>query len=104
MSVFTEWENQTVQVRALTGSGGMGPIYAAAVPVSAQVEQSSRLVREPGGAEVVSTTTVYAPAGTVAPPGSLVRLPGETAERQVITTSTPATGDPDLDGVDLALE
>jgi len=104
MSVFADWENQTVQVRALTGSGGMGDVHANAVTVLALVDQSSRLVRDPSGVEVVSTATVYAPANTVAPPGSLVQLPGETGERRVITTSTPATGDPDLDGVDLALE
>lgn len=104
MSIFDDWYNQPVTIRALTGSGGMGEVYADPIEVGAMVDQSSRLVRDPGGAEVVSTAIVYAPEGTVAPPGSLVKLPGEADERRVITTSTPATGDPDLDGVDLALE
>jgi hypothetical protein len=103
MSVFADWENQAVTIRALTGSGGMGNVYAPAVEVQALVDESSRLVRGPDGAEVVSTATVYCPVGTVAPPGSLVQLPGEDLERQVITRSRPQTGDPDLDGVDLAL-
>lgn len=103
MSVFADWENQTVTIRALTGSGGMGGAYADPVEVEALVDESSRLVRGPDGAEVVSTATVYCPVATVAPPGSLVLLPGEDVERQVITRSRPQTGDPDLDGVDLAL-
>jgi hypothetical protein len=104
MSVWDDWYDQTVTIRALTGSGGMGNVYAPAVEVKALVDESSRHVRGPDGAEVVSTATVYCPAGTVAPPGSLVQLPGEDGERQVITRSQPQTGDPDLDGVDLALE
>jgi hypothetical protein len=103
MSVWDDWYDQTVTIRALTGSGGMGPVYAPAVEVQALVDESSRLVRGPDGAEVVSTATVYAPEGTVAPPGSLVQLPGEDVERHVITRSRPHADDPDLSGVDLAL-
>lgn len=102
--VWDDWYDQTVSIRPVTGSGGMGEVYGPAVEVGAQVDQSSRLVRDPGGAEVVSTATVYCPEGTVAPPGSLVTLPGENGERRVITASTPQTDDPDLNGVDLALE
>ena len=99
-----DWLDQTVTIRALTGSGSFGDVFADAVTVPALVDESSKLVRGPDGAEVVSTATVYTPAGTVAPPGSLVLLPGEATERKVITTSRPHADDTDLTGVDIALE
>lgn len=101
---WAEWEDQTVTIRALTGSGGLGEVFAAAVAVSALVDQTTRLVRGQDAAEVVSSATVYAPLTTVAPPGSLVLLPGETTERRVITTAKHDADDPDLTGVEVALE
>lgn len=103
MSAFDDWYDQTVTIRALTGSGGLGDVFAEPVEVQALVDESAWLVRSPDGSEVVSTATVYTPQGTVAPPGSLVLLPGEDVERRVITRSRPH-GDADTSGVDLALE
>lgn len=102
--LWDDWQDQTVTIRALTGSGSFGDVFAGAVSVPALVDESTKLVRGPDGAETVSTATVYASAGTLAPPGSLVMLPGETTERKVITTSRPHAHDPDLTGVDIALE
>jgi len=70
----------TVTVEAYQGSGAYGDVYAAPATVTpCVVEATRRLVRvqtqDAAGAEAVSSTTVYAPPDTVAPPGSLVTLP-----------------------------
>lgn len=101
-SVWADWEDQQVTIEALTGSGGMGDVYAAPVTVQALVDESTRLVRGPDAAEVVSSATVYAPAGTVAPPGSRVTLPGGD-QRTVITTAEHHADDPDLAGMEVYL-
>lgn len=103
-TVWADWEDQTVTIRPLTGSGGMGPVYGPAIEVEALVDESTRLVRGPDATEVVSSATVYAPSGTIAPAGSLVQLPTETTERRVITTATHHADDPDLAGVEVILE
>lgn len=102
--VWDDWYDQTVTIRPLVGSGGMGEVYGPAVEVAALVDQSTRLVRGPDATEVTSSATVYAPASTVAPAGSLVQLPGEATERRVITTAKQHADDPDLTGVEVMLE
>lgn len=70
----------TVTVEAYQGSGAYGDVYATPVDVTpCVVEDTRRLVRvqtqDAVGAEAVSSTTVYAPPDTPAPPGSRVILP-----------------------------
>lgn len=66
----------TVTVQTLTGSGGMGDTYTDPAPLACFVDDKRRLVRSGSGEEVVSETTVYAPAGTtVLTAESLVTLP-----------------------------
>ena len=73
----------TVSIRALTGSGGMGNTYAAAVTIPAFVLDERTLVRDASGAEVVSSTTVHCGFDVTAPPGSLVTVwPGVAGERE----------------------
>lgn len=73
-------EPAAVVVEAYQGSGAYGDVYATSVDVTpCVVEDTRRLVRvqtqDAAGAEAVSSTTVYAPPDTVAPPGSRVILP-----------------------------
>lgn len=70
----------TVTVEAYEGPGAYGPTYgdpAAVTPCF--VDHKRRRVKvqtqDTAGAEVVSSTTVYCPPGTVAPPESRVTLP-----------------------------
>ena len=72
---LTDFWMHTVSVVTLTGSGGMGDAYAPSVDLACFIDDKRRLVRSASGAEVVSETTVYAPAGTVILEGSLVTLP-----------------------------
>lgn len=77
-------EPATISVEAYQGSGAYGPIYAAPADVTpCVVEQTRRLVRvqtqDAAGQEQVSSTTVYAPPGTVCPPGSRVTWNGRTS-------------------------
>lgn len=76
-----QWFTTPVQVRRLTGSGAYGPVHAAAVEVLGAVDARVRLVRDPTGAEVTSSTTVVFPGGTDVPVGSLVTLPASHGDR-----------------------
>lgn len=65
-----------VLVETLTGTGGMGDVFAAPVELVCLVDDRRRLVRAADGTEVVSESTVFAPAGTTSlTPGSRVLLP-----------------------------
>ncbi len=75
-----------VTIEARTGSGPYGDVYDPPDTARVLVDQKRRLVRDQGGQEVVSETTLRAPLDTVAPPGSRVTLPdGRTST--VITVS-----------------
>ncbi|OKI47232.1 hypothetical protein [Micromonospora sp. CB01531] len=85
-------EPKTIQVEALTGSGGYGDVYAAPVDVGpCVVDDTTRRVvaqtQDAEGGEVVSGTTVAAPPDTVAPPGSRVTLPWSDRVTRVLATS-----------------
>lgn len=94
----------TVTITPKTGDGAYGPVFGPPVPdVPAWVDEQTRLVRDSDGVEVVSSATVYARAGTVAPPGSRLVLPsGRDAE--VIACTVRDSGPLDLpDHVEIAL-
>ncbi|WP_431892658.1 hypothetical protein [Micromonospora haikouensis] len=85
-------EPRTVQVQALTGSGAYGDEYAAPADVGpCVVDDTTRRVvvqtQDAEGAEGVSSTTVFAPMGTIAPPGSLVTLPWTGRTARVLAVS-----------------
>jgi hypothetical protein len=94
----------TVTVTTLTGTGGMGDVYAAPAVLVCFVDDKVRLVRGPDAREVVSSSTVYAPAGTTSlTPGSLVDLPSG-RRATIITTAVRDSGGLDLpDHVEAAL-
>lgn len=99
----------TLPIEAYEGSGAYGDIYAAAVQVSpCVVEDSVRLVRvqtqDAAGSEQVSSTTVYAPLATVAPPGSRVTLPSGRIARVLAASRITAHGHPLPEHLELALE
>lgn len=78
---------QRVTVERLAGQGAYGPHFGAPQPdVRASVEGGSRLVRDSGGNEVVSTRRVHVP-GTYedVPPGSMVSDPGRWRSRVIGT-------------------
>jgi len=86
----------TVTVQTLTGSGGMGDTYAEPVDLLCFVDDKRKLVRSSSGEQVISETTIYAPAGTLSlTEESLVTLPsGRVAT--VITTAARDSGGLDL--------
>jgi hypothetical protein len=102
-TVWDPWYDQTVAVEPYRGSGGNGPIYGAPYALACLIDATVRLVRNTDAVEVVSSTTLHASSAD-APPGSLVTFSdGRTS--QVITLGTPyAADDPDLTGVEVALE
>lgn len=101
--IWDDWYDQTVTIRAYGGSGGNGPIYGDPVPVACLIDDTIRQVRGPDAVEVVSSTTLQTPPGVNAPPGSLVTF-SDGRVAQVITSSVKYADDPDLAGVEIALE
>ncbi|MFY1658575.1 hypothetical protein [Micromonospora sp. WMMD1274] len=103
-------EPRTVRVEAYEGSGAYGDTYAAPVDVAPCVvdDTNRRVVAQTQGAqggEVVSSTTVFAPPGTVAPPGSRVTLPWSGRVTKVLATSVLEDHGLDLpEHVELSLE
>lgn len=65
----------TVTVRALSGQGPYGPVYADPRAVRCFLDQQTRMVRNAAGDEVTSSSTFYARLDTVCPAGSHVTLP-----------------------------
>lgn len=68
-----------VVIEPYQGAAAWGPLYGAPVTVRAIVDSKRQLVRNEAGDEVVSSTTLLCPLGTVAPAGSRVTLPDGTA-------------------------
>lgn len=102
-------EPAAVVVEAYQGSGAYGDVYATSVDVTpCVVEDTRRLVRvqtqDAAGAEAVSSTTVYAPPDTVAPPGSLVTLPSGRVARVLAVAHLAAHGLPLPEHLELSLE
>lgn len=73
----------TVTVKPLTGSNGFGPAYGAPFIVPAIVEEGARLVRNPDGAEVVSTVRVHCGFDVNVPVGSTVTVWAGTGRERV---------------------
>jgi hypothetical protein len=73
------WLQHTITVEPYQGTGAHGPVYGAAVTAKGFLEQKTQLVRDPGGDEVVSSSTFYCRRGAVtAPSKSRVTLPSGT--------------------------
>lgn len=85
-------EPLTIQVEAYQGSGAYGDAYGSPADVGpCVVDDSNRRVvaqtQDTEGGEVVSSTTVFCPPDTVAPPGSRVTLPWNGRVTRVLATS-----------------
>ena len=83
---------RTIRVEAYEGSGAYGDVYGSPADVGpCVVDDSNRRVvaqtQDTEGGEVVSSTTVFCPPDTVAPPGSRVTLPWNGRTTRVLATS-----------------
>lgn len=99
----------TIAVEEYQGAGAYGDTYAAAVSVSGCVIEHTRRriqvqTQDAAGGIVISSTTVYAPPGTVAPAESRVTLPDGTVTRVLQASYQDAHGHPLPEHWDLALE
>ncbi len=65
----------TVTITPVLGEGAYGTVYGDPTQVRCFVDETTRLVRDADGAEVVSSATIYADPGTVVAVGSTVTLP-----------------------------
>lgn len=101
--MWEDWYDQTAVIEPYAGTGGLGPVYGAPVPVACLIDDTVRLVRATDASEVVSSTTLHTPPGVVAPPGSRVTF-SDARESTVISTSVKHADDPDLAGVEVILE
>jgi hypothetical protein len=91
------WQHET-SVQRLAGSNAYGDTYANAATVTGLVDDSTKLVVNAEGEQVVSSARVFYPASTaVIPPGSLVTLPPPflTHARRVVGVSVHDAGTQD---------
>lgn len=89
----------TVTIARFLGRGPAGDTYDPPTPLVGFVDDTRKLVRDPGGSEVVSSTTVMAPATTeLVPVGSKVTLPATFGARtaKVVAANVHDSGDLDL--------
>lgn len=77
----------SVTVEPLEGSGAYGDVYGAAFPLQCFAEGTRKLVRNPQGAQVVSSLQLYCAPGQAAtvPPGS--RVTWRTTTTKVIAST-----------------
>lgn len=99
----------TVSVEPFEGTGAYGKVYGAAVDVTpCLVVHKRRRVRiqtqDAAGAEVISSTTVYAPPGTAAPPESRVTLPSGAVAQVLNAANWDGAGLEVTELVELVLE
>jgi hypothetical protein len=104
MSELDDFFVHEVVLAPLVGSGGYGDVHGPPRLVRCLMEDRTQLVRDRTGAEVVSSTSVFAgPDAPDGPPGSLVTLPSGRVTT-VITQARRSSGPLDLpDHVEWAL-
>lgn len=87
---LAQWWRHPVTIERLTGASVHGDQYAAGEDATGFIDDRTRMVRDAGGDEVVSQTTVLLPKGTAnVPLGSYVTLPAafDTRRARVIAAS-----------------
>ena len=103
-------EPHTVTVEPYEGAGAFGDVHGTAAEVApCFVDAKRKLVRvqtqDAAGHEAVSSTTVFAPPGTVAPAGSRITLADGTTTSRVLVAATRDPAGADLPAhVELNLE
>lgn len=89
-------DGHTVTIEPYAGGGPFGDVYGSAVVVTpCMVDQGRKLVRLPGGSQVVSMSRVYAALATSCPNRSRITLP-DGQQTLVITTLTRDGGGLDV--------
>jgi hypothetical protein len=89
------WLTFDLTVERYTGASATGPAFADATTERALIDASSKLVRDAGGSEVVSSSRAFIDGDVVdVPPGSRVTMPVEYGGRSttVIATSRHDSG------------
>lgn len=81
-----------ITVEPYQGAGAYGPVYGPPVTVRCLLDQQTRMVRAPDGADTVSGTTAYCPPGTTAPPGSRLTLPDGRTTTVIAALSRDSAG------------
>lgn len=100
---------RTIRVEAYQGSGAYGDVYGNPADVgSCVVDDTTRTVAvqtaDAEGTEALSSTTVFAPPDTVAPPGSRITLPTGRTARVLAASFMDAHGHPLPEHWELSLE
>jgi len=98
MSELAEFMVHQVSVDVLTGSGGMGEVYAAPVTAMVFCDEARSLVISRDGRQLISDCTLYdadMSRQSTWVEGSLVTLPSG-RKAKVITTNARTAGDLDL--------
>lgn len=92
-----------VVVEPYAGPSAYGPKYGPGVTVRGFLDQKTREVRDSAGEVVVSSSTVYCPLATVAPPQSRVTLPDGRTTRVIAALRRDGAGLATPDHLELQL-
>ncbi|MEU5608452.1 hypothetical protein AB0H03_06790 [Streptomyces sparsogenes] len=93
-----------ITIEAFEGSGAYGDYYAEPVTVRCYLDQQTRLVKAPDGTDTTSSSTVYCPLNTTAPPGSRVTLPDGRQTKVIAALRRDGGGLPTPDHLEVQLE
>lgn len=93
-----------ITVEPLLGQGPYGPQYGPPAVARCFLDQATRMVRSPGGEQITSSSTAYAPLATVAPPGSRVTLPDGRQTNVIAALRRDGSGLPTPDHLEVQLE
>lgn len=86
---FARWWRHEVIVKRRKGEGAYGPTFHPPATLMSAIDDTTRMVRNQDGEEVVSSTTVAFANGTAhIPPGSLVTLPTKYGGREAKAIAT----------------
>lgn len=94
----------TVTVEPFVGNSSNGPLYGAPAQVRCFVLEKTRVVRNPSGEEVTSSTTVYARLATVCPAKSRVTLPSGRTSTVIDAVRQDSGGLPTPDHLEVQLQ
>ncbi|MET9954212.1 hypothetical protein ABZ135_22050 [Streptomyces sp. NPDC006339] len=92
-----------VVVEPYAGASAYGPSYGTATTVRCFLDQQTRVVRDPTGQEVTSSSTFYARPGLVCPAESRVTLPDGRVTRVIARLERSGGGMPTPDHVEVHL-
>lgn len=105
MSAVPGWLlRHQISIEPYLGDSSTGPLFGTPATVRCFLDAQTRAVRNPGGEQVTSSSTAYAPPNTPVPPLSRVTLPDGRVTKVIATLPRDGGGLPTPDHTEIQLE